>query len=321
MPPQPLSAVDEHSRPVLHAIAFGPVCYQFNYRTVLGNLVLPTTDESEDCLSLNIFTPRQRKEERLLPVYIWSFGGAFGEGGGSVPLYNPTKFVEQVGDIVVVTWNYRLNIFGFPNTPALEEDGQNLGIRDQRAALEWLQNNIAAFGGDPNHMIFGGQSAGADTAHALLYSHPEDPIIQGLILESGTAQVINAATTNVDAEFVRVSTTVGCVNGTDRKSELECMKSIDAVTIKAAVSNQTFNTFGTPPGGAPMVDNKTIFSLEEYSQKGRDGMFAHVPIFIGSNDDEGDSVLNWSESGGVWRNTSDLITEILFNCNTALESG
>lgn len=103
--PQPLPVADTADRlPRLNATKFGPVCYQFNYRTVVGNLQLPTSGESEDCLTLNIFSPRRRNKNRLLPVYIWSFGGGFGEGGGSIPLYDPTAFVELNSNIIVVTW-------------------------------------------------------------------------------------------------------------------------------------------------------------------------------------------------------------------------
>lgn len=82
-PPQPLDISDEHT--IVNATQFGPVCYQFRYKTVLGDNLAPTTPESEDCLSLNIFTPRGRPKSRLLPVLVWLYGGAFNEGGSSVP--------------------------------------------------------------------------------------------------------------------------------------------------------------------------------------------------------------------------------------------
>jgi hypothetical protein len=73
----------------------------------LGDSLLPTTVESEDCLTLNIFVPRHTHQNRTkLPVFAWSYGGAFGEGGGSVPLFNPTQFVAENKDIILVTWKY-----------------------------------------------------------------------------------------------------------------------------------------------------------------------------------------------------------------------
>jgi carboxylesterase type B len=169
-----------------------------------------------------------------------------------------------------------MNIFGFPNSPALPlATGQNLGIRDQRIALEWLRDNIAAWGGDSERMLMGGQSAGADTAHSFVYSYPDNPIISGLALQSGLVQVIGPLTEDVDSEFVRVANTVGCAN-TNRSKELDCMKSVDAKSLKNAISNETFNLFGSPAGGGPMVDNATLFTLTEYLKRGGNGQFAKI---------------------------------------------
>jgi carboxylesterase type B len=142
-------------------------------------------------------------------------------------------------------------------------------------ALEWLRDNIASFGGDPQRMIMGGQSAGAGSAHSFVYSYPHDPIISGLILQSGLVQIINAQEEDVDSEFIRVATAVGCVDG-NRTKELECMTEVDAVSLKLAISNKTFNYFGSPAGGAPMVDNSTLFSLAEYATRGNSGQFARI---------------------------------------------
>lgn len=155
-------------------------------------------------------------------------------------------------------------------------DAQNLGLRDQRAALEWLRDNIAGFGGDPSRIVLGGQSAGADSGSAMVYSHEDDPIISGLALQSGTVQIIGASTQAVDSEFVRVATAVGCANSVDRLKELACMRTIDAQRLKHAVSNNTFNAFGSPPGGTPMVDNVTLFTGQEYASRGNAGKFAKV---------------------------------------------
>ncbi|KLO83622.1 esterase [Fusarium fujikuroi] len=279
LPPQPLKRsklVNEVD--INNATEFSPVCYQFTYRTVLGEATLPRTEESEDCLTLNL----------------------------------------QNKDIIVVTWNYRLNIFGFPNSPAL--DAQNLGLRDQRAALEWLRDNIADFGGDPTRMVLGGQSAGADAGHAMLYSHSKDPIISAIAMQSGVVQVIGAASVNVDAEFIRVAETVGCRDSANRTEELACMRQIDAYRLKHAISNKTVNYFGSPAGGSPMIDNVTLFTLTEYAYRGQKGKFAKVPTLMGIMDAEGDGVLNWDAKAGVNRMLSNILTITLFNCNIALES-
>jgi carboxylesterase type B len=101
-PPQKINPGPYDWQRITNATSFGPICFQFHYRTVFGANLLPATNESEDCLTLNVFVPRLKPTGKR-PVYIWSYGGAFGEGGGSVPLYNPQNFVENHQDIIVVT--------------------------------------------------------------------------------------------------------------------------------------------------------------------------------------------------------------------------
>ncbi|OAA52748.1 carboxylesterase family protein [Beauveria brongniartii RCEF 3172] len=326
MPPQPLDGQAlVRDGPVRDATEFGPVCLQFHYRSVMGDALIETSGQSEDCLTLNIFVPSSvacsAGPKPLLPVFVWSFGGAFGEGGASMPLFDPTNFVAENQDIIVAhkkPGSYRLNLFGFPNSPALK--AQNLGIRDQRVALEWVRDNIAGFGGNASHIVLGGQSAGADSGNAMLYSHADDAIIQGIALQSGTVQIIGAATENADAEFIRVAAAVGCRDATDRARELRCMRDIDADRLHRAVSNKTLNEFASPAGGSPMVDNEILFTPQEYHVRGREGRFARVPTLLGVTDSEGDSVLNWSVECGVNKTVSAIISASLLNCNVALES-
>ncbi len=116
--------------------------------------------QSEDCLTLNIWTRGQKKN---LPVMVWIHGGAFQAGGSSDPLYNGSNFAATQ-DVVIVTINYRLNVFGFVNFGAIDssfEDCAYLGLKDQVAALAWVKENISAFGGDPDNVTIFGESAGA----------------------------------------------------------------------------------------------------------------------------------------------------------------
>jgi carboxylesterase type B len=186
-------------------------------------------------------------------------------------------------------------------------------------ALEWLRSNIVSFGGDPNQMIMGGQSAGAGSTHSMEYAYPDDPIIKGQILDSGTVEIIGAQFTDVDSEYERVATTVGCINA-NRTAELKCMMTIDAERLKHAISNRTFNYFGTPAGGTPMVDNVTMFSIDDYIAMGSSGQFAKLPTLMGTMAQEGDGILNWSPTQGVNRTFSDIVTTSLFDCNIALEA-
>lgn len=145
---------------VRDALEAGPAAVQPRSRLepVLGPMLLP---QSEDCLSLNVFTPSVTGSR---PVLVWLHGGAFTTGSGGQDWYDGTRLAQEA-DVVVVTPNYRLSVLGF-----LSLDGvapANLGVVDQLAALEWVRDNIAAFGGDPARVTLGGQSAGAQSAIAL----------------------------------------------------------------------------------------------------------------------------------------------------------
>lgn len=107
-PPQPLQNYGkeggyEASSPI-KATSLGPSCHQFMYDLPLGSAFKPSTAESEDCLTLNIYVPKGANYNKPMPVYVWSPGGAYGEGSSSVPVYNPTGFVAENKDIIVVTW-------------------------------------------------------------------------------------------------------------------------------------------------------------------------------------------------------------------------
>ena len=158
-----------------------------------------------------------------------------------------------------------MNIFGFPNAP---NEPANLGIRDIRFALEWLRDNVASFGGDPSRIVLGGQSAGSDAAHAMMYTHADGPIVAGLILQSGVAQYIGEGD---GSEWTRITSAVGCA-----EDDLPCMRNIPALDLRRAISNDTFNQFSTPSGGTPVVDNHTHLLTKDYMQRGAEGRFARV---------------------------------------------
>ncbi|HEX6245551.1 MAG TPA: carboxylesterase/lipase family protein [Polyangiales bacterium] len=149
-------------RACLHA---GPVALQ---GTTFASGMEVGQPESEDCLTLNVYTPALDDGRR--PVLFWIHGGAFTVGASSVPLYDGAALCQR-GDVVVVTVNYRLGLFGFLD---LGEQGEafgaqpNLGILDQLLALEWVRHNIAHFGGDPANVTVFGESAGATSVAALL---------------------------------------------------------------------------------------------------------------------------------------------------------
>ena len=158
----------------------GPACIQ----AALGGIGAAGLPQSEDCLSLNVWAPR---DARQAPVMFWIHGGAFVEGSGGSGIYNGAALARQ--GVVVVTINYRLGALGFFAHPQLsaesKEPAANFGIMDQVAALAWVQKNIAAFGGDPRNVTVWGESAGAMSVYALMVSPPARGLFARAIAQSG----------------------------------------------------------------------------------------------------------------------------------------
>jgi para-nitrobenzyl esterase len=173
---------------VRDATAFGPVGLQeLTHLEVLNGLHL--RQQSEDCLTLNVWTPAADAGRR--PVLVWIHGGAYVTGTGACEAYDGTAFAER-HDIVVVTINYRLNVFGYLHLADLspdETDSGNCGLLDQVAALQWVQDNISKFGGDPTNVTVAGESAGAMSVGALLAVPAARGMFQRAVLQSGAPNV------------------------------------------------------------------------------------------------------------------------------------
>src|SRR5271154_5799085 len=142
---------------------------------------------SEDCLYLNIWTPAKSAQERL-PVIVWIYGGGYINGSASMPLYWGDRLAHK--GVIVVTIAYRLGPLGFLAHPELTRESPhhssgNYGLMDQVAALEWIQRNIAAFGGDPRNVTIAGQSSGAISVSVLMVSPRAKGLFQRAIGESG----------------------------------------------------------------------------------------------------------------------------------------
>ena len=157
---------------------------------------------SEDCLYLNVWTPARSAAERL-PVLVYFYGGGFWAGDGSEPRYDGESMASR--GIVVVTMSYRLGVFGFMAHPELSREAPyhgsgNYGVLDQVAALRWVHDNIAAFGGDPRRITIGGESAGSVSVSALMASPLSRELIAGAIGESGSILGTLSADTLSDAE-------------------------------------------------------------------------------------------------------------------------
>ena len=179
-PPQPVPAWEG----VRDASEFGPDCAQAGWGAASGSIV---EGSSEDCLYLNVWTPNPSAEAGL-PVLIYFYGGGFMAGDGSEPRYDGEQMARR--GIVAVTANYRLNVFGYFAHPELNAESAqngsgNYGYLDQNAAIRWVRDHIAAFGGDPNRITIAGESAGSISVNAQMVSPLSKDLIAGAIGSSG----------------------------------------------------------------------------------------------------------------------------------------
>lgn len=186
--PQPVKDWDG----VLNAFEFAPISLQANSALDKNNIyarewhVDPDIPMSEDCLYLNVWTPARSADEKL-PVYVWFFGGGFQVGYTSEMEFDGERIARR--GIVVVTVNYRLNTFGFLCHPEITAEAPeapaNFGLLDQQAGLRWVKRNIAAFGGDPDNITIGGQSAGGGSVLYHLTSPKNAGLFNRAIIQSG----------------------------------------------------------------------------------------------------------------------------------------
>ena len=242
----------------------GPVAMQARDSIMAG--LTDKTVISEDCLSLNVYAPAHGEHH---PVMVWIHGGAFVMGSGSMPLYNGSSFVAR-HDVVVVTINYRLGLFGFLFTG----DQGNVGLLDQIAALRWVRDNIAAFGGDAGSVTVMGESAGAMSIAHLLAMPAARGLFHRAILESGAGAI--EPPTRKDAETVAGEVLAELGASPDQLADVPAEKILAA---QATLMRQRGLS-----AVAPYVDGVNV------PRGPRDaalaGEIARVPLLLGSNRDE-----------------------------------
>lgn len=250
------------------ATQFGSICPQPG-----SGETLPT--QSEDCLFLNVYAPFPFHSARK--VMVWVHGGTNTSGAGS--FYDPTPLVA-VGDVIVVTLNYRLGALGFLAHPALQSESGttgNYGLADQQLALHWVRHNIAAFGGDPHGVTLFGESSGGMNVLSQLVSPPAAGLFQRAIVESGAFLLDTPSLKVSEAQGRGFARAIGCAD-----QSATCLRSKSVAEVLAKQGN--------PYGGRVAYELATVDGrILPMSQRAAltEGRFHRVPILFGNNGDEG----------------------------------
>jgi len=273
--PQPIAAWQG----VRKANEFGSICMQ---AAAPGS----TANMSEDCLYLNVFTAAQRTGEQR-PVMVWLHPGGYNSGSGSQPGYDGESFARK--GVVIVTLNYRLGAFGFFSHPQLTQEGQgrwaaNQAFLDQIAALQWVQRNIAAFGGDPRKVTVFGNSAGGTSISNLVASPTTRGLFVRAISQSGAWLGLSIAPvrTLADAEAIGV----------------KAAETLQAQSLADLRAKPAADILRAARGAGPVIDG--VFFPTDPAQIYARGQQNKVAIIAGSNKDEGTFFLQ-STTAAAWQ--------------------
>lgn len=273
-PPQPAAKWPG----VLAAKDFGSHCIQ---SVSYPDMTFHDPGPSEDCLTLNVWTPANAKPHSL-PVMVWVYGGGFAAGSTSENRQDGQFLAHR--NVVIVSMNYRLGIFGFFAHPALSAESPhhasgNYGLLDQAAALAWVKRNISAFGGDPNNITLFGESAGSFSVSALMASPLSKDLIRQAIGESGAA--FGSSGLRFEPREVHEQRNLAFSQAAFHTTAIADLRNLPADTILAAA---TAKTPGVPRFG-PDVDG--YFLPQSVPDLFAAGKQAHVPLLAGWNANEG----------------------------------
>ena len=260
---------------VRKAAEFGSRCMQGH---IYNDMIFRDPGPSEDCLYLNVWTPAASAQEKL-PVMVWIYGGGYSAGAASEPRQDGENLARK--GVVVVSMNYRLGVFGFFVHPELaKESGHgssgNYGLMDQVAALQWVQSNIAAFGGDPGNVTIFGESAGSFSVSAQMASPLAQGLFQRAIGESGaffSATLDLKPLVKAEEDDAKFAEAVGAPT-------LEALRAKPADELLKVALRQ-----GGGVRFAPDIDG-WFFPETAYAIYAA-GKQSHVPLLAGWNADEG----------------------------------
>ena len=269
-------------RGVRDATRFGPACHQPPSRPESIYAPAETPAMSEDCLSLNVWAPTQTAADKTpeqAPVFVWIHGGALSSGAGSEPMYDGERLAAQ--GVVAVTINYRLGVLGYLAHPQLSEESDdgvagNYGLLDQIQALRWVQENIAAFGGDPANVTIAGESAGALSVMYLMAAPPAHGLFHKAIAQSAYMISTPALRDTVHGTPSAEDAGLALARAIEVRS-LPRLRAMDAqaLTVQAAMSG--FFPLGNVDG--KVLPTQPIAAFDTGKQ-------ARVPILAGFNEGE-----------------------------------
>ncbi len=279
-PPQPVPAWTG----VRNTVSFGPDSMQVPFP---GDAAPLRVSPGEDCLYLNVWRPAHGPT-RALPVMVWIYGGGFVNGGTSPAVYDGSEFARD--DIVLVSFNYRLGNFGFFAHPALSSEQRggllgNYAFMDQIAALQWVQRNIAAFGGDPQNVTVFGESAGGTSVHVLLTTALAGGLFHKAILQSAGGRPgfsrrrpLKGDADSAEAIGVALARRFGIAG--QGPEALARLRSIPADELVSGLNMATSARDATYVGG-PIADGELYRGAptDLYAA----GAGARVPVMIGAN--------------------------------------
>ncbi|KAF3342890.1 hypothetical protein VD0002_g5266 [Verticillium dahliae] len=278
--PKPLQTTFKGVR---NATEYGWMC--IGYGSDTSSLGSPV---NEDCLTLNVVRPKGVKAGDKLPVGVWVHGGSYVQGGSRDPRYNLTEIVDQSvkegKPIVAVSINYRLSLWGFLFSEELKNaKAGNTGLKDQRVALEWLNKNIAAFGGSPDKVTIWGESAGARALgmQLIAYDGKHNGIFRSAILQSGSPTAVFKGAADWQPYFDALLAKTGCSSAADK---LACLRALPWQTLNSIFSGSDPLSVAAPTLSA-VVDGDFISAQASVLLK--QGKFARVPLLTGTNFDEG----------------------------------
>lgn len=239
-----------------------------------SEFIAPAGNMSEDCLYLNVWTPAKTVDDQL-PVWVYIYGGGFNSGSSSVPLYDGENMAKK--GIIFITINYRVGVFGFFSHPELTDQSPNhasgnQGLLDQVAALQWVHDNIAAFGGNPNNVTISGQSAGAFSVGYLVASPLTKGLFHQAVAESGGAVAssrLGAGSGLADAEKRGLQY--------QERLKVNSLAELQAIDASEIQKNRM--------GAGPIVDGYFLpKSVQDIYAEGEQN---DVPVISGWNEDEG----------------------------------